>query len=742
MLLTAMSAVAFDGMEASRLNFREMKRTFTQNDSVPAAKKHRFKSISENTTGVDVFVTVTESVSLADLENAGLREAERLTPTMVVGTVPVNAIEVLSNAEGVVTVALAGTGHLRNDLSRSLSKVDDIHNGAAGLPQGYTGKGVLVSLYDSGVQPGHINFMDEQKLIADRKAETRVKAIYNYSEAGTDLFGNVKIKESAYLTPEEIATFTTDDANETHGTHTLGIITGSFTSKDFSPAAACDFRGMAPEADIFVSCGPIYYSAIAKAISRITSYADANNQPCVINLSIGDNLGPHDGTDGFAAFLNECGKTTPIIMSAGNEGNINLALCKRFTEDDKDIKTVINPRNTIRTYLGVAYEACTEMQVWSEDNTPFTLEMGLINKKTGEVIYSLPYKDDGSVTYIANGDFLSVSTVEPNEQFDYYYTNSAIGVATGIAENNNRYTASIYYLLKKDLEHIDRYVVPFLIIHGTPGKRVDVYSDGYYNDFSNGKIAGWDAGSANGSISNIACGENVISVGAYRSRQMTDTDPIKVGEVCDYSSYGELPDGRNLPVILAPGGWISSSMSTPFTESEGFSTDTYPAVDGMMFGESPFYWTIMQGTSQAAPAVSGIVALWLQANPDLTPAEIKQIMRETAVECETVTPQNSMGKIDALAGIKRAIELSGIESVADDSAETILIAPLGNNQWRIAAANESVIEISVFNIQGQNVLSTKAYGADTVIDLSALAHGVYIINVRGTDSIVTKKVVI
>ena len=68
----------------------------------------------------------------------------------------------------------------------------------------------------------------------------------------------------------------------------------------------------------------------------------------------------------------------------------------------------------------------------------------------------------------------------------------------------------------------------------------------------------------------------------------------------------------------------------------------------------------MSGTSMATPMVAGIVALWMQAATEcgkqLTLSEVKQIMKETAIQDEWATNGPNAthfgnGKIDALAGI-------------------------------------------------------------------------------------------
>ena len=121
----------------------------------------------------------------------------------------------------------------------------------------------------------------------------------------------------------------------------------------------------------------------------------------------------------------------------------------------------------------------------------------------------------------------------------------------------------------------------------------------------------------------------VISVGASE----------KNGVLTDFSSRGKrgesgtftMPDGAqwtyvNEPTIVAPGVDIISTRD---------STGTLPALaaqqDAAVIPAAylPFY-TIMSGTSMATPHVAGIVALMLEANPNLTPAQVRDILRRTA----------------------------------------------------------------------------------------------------------------
>ena len=59
--------------------------------------------------------------------------------------------------------------------------------------------------------------------------------------------------------------------------------------------------------------------------------------------------------------------------------------------------------------------------------------------------------------------------------------------------------------------------------------------------------------------------------------------------------------------------------------------------DVQVSGRDTFYWGMMQGTSMSCPAVTGIVALWLEAYPELTYAQVKELMRTTAITDSLIT---------------------------------------------------------------------------------------------------------
>ena len=105
-------------------------------------------------------------------------------------------------------------------------------------------------------------------------------------------------------------------------------------------------------------------------------------------------------------------------------------------------------------------------------------------------------------------------------------------------------------------------------------------------------------------VSTPAAADTAISIAASDDHNTVKRDD---DTFAGYSNYGPRGDGYLKPDVTAPGTQIMSALR-----------DTWNG------------YVNMDGTSMATPHVSGLVALMLQANPDLTPAQVKQILHKTA----------------------------------------------------------------------------------------------------------------
>ena len=159
----------------------------------------------------------------------------------------------------------------------------------------------------------------------------------------------------------------------------------------------------------------------------------------------------------------------------------------------------------------------------------------------------------------------------------------------------------------------------------------------------------------------LNCRESFVNAAGETIEGWGKDTPL--GTIAYFSSIGPTRDGRIKPDVVAPGVNIISAGSSFHEYSYGEQM-----VTSTVFQHKTYPWCVMSGTSMATPCVAGIVALWLQANPQLTPEGVKEIIKATSKKPEESMeyPNNTYGYglIDAYAGIKMILkDVTGIENV-------------------------------------------------------------------------------
>lgn len=210
----------------------------------------------------------------------------------------------------------------------------------------------------------------------------------------------------------------------------------------------------------------------------------------------------------------------------------------------------------------------------------------------------------------------------------------------------------------------------------------------------------------------------------------------KLGRLGDYSSRG-IP-GRHADVV-APGSFIASTMAR--TGASGLPNQTPfdltdPANPRMLQPEELPYYTVKLGTSMAAPHVAGVAALVLQANPDLDPQQVMDVLRDTArpvAGCAVV--DCGAGLVDAAAAVARAQQLAAPQPVAPIAALTadpsVGAAPLQVTLDASGSADaDGAVVAHDWDLDGDGTVDTTT--ADPVLG-HTFASGVHTIAVTAID---------
>lgn len=694
------------------------------------------------------FVTLAEGQTAEDLE--GVKQVYGVENGVALVEFALGDAERIAEQPGVKRLTFSNMLKPMLDKARPASTVNYVQTDLnKELGATFDGSGVLVGLVDEGLDPNHVNFMDPTT------GKSRVKRVWRLD---TDDNNQATVLE--YATEVGIAGFTTDKSSATHGTHVAGIMAGAYNGMGEIMQAAggskwdktdgkVPYYGVATGADMAMAGGTLVDAAVMLGVQKIVDYAAEVGKPAVVNLSLGSTMGPHDGTDAFSQYMAGLGQKSIICISAGNEGQSNVSLQHRFAGAGDELKTFLSG------YSGNAGVA----DAWGANSTPFDATFVLYDKNTGRTVYSkkLEGKAAGAAVIIGTQNHTEQGW-QHNTYFDQAFEDSFIQLYSEVCPDNQRFNIYTYYDLTNKSTNTN--LVPGLIYSGPAGVDINVWDFCQDGEFTGNGVNGWSDGNPSQSINGMACGNNILVVGSYISRDMWPVfagyqlwygeeynEQHPVGTVSPFTSYGTTFQGRKLPDFCAPGEGVVSSFSTYYvnTELDGATDDMSASAESTVNDKGrQNYWHVLQGTSMASPYVAGMAALMLQAKPDLKVAEVKDLISRTAMaqtgRTEAEIMQWGAGRVDAFMAMCELLGKSSISALDAETRERLKLVLWGSSLSVVLDGEES-LTATLYNMNGAAVASAAGGSEGTVVSTAGVPAGVYVVVVRGKSGLViTEKV--
>lgn len=641
------------------------------------------------------------------------------------------------------------------------------------LPQAFTGEGVIAGIVDAGLDFTHPAFLDEN-------GQSRFTWFWDTSAEAVEnnMFGRIYNNSADILAAQHTA----DALHEYHGTHVLGIeagrglVNGSYRgiAYDSELAGAIIIVGkwsdelkeqfenfilsqieedITPDWVVDVELDDVL---LLLDIKYLFDHADDVGKPCVINLS----LGSVPVFDTNVTLLEEAynsliGPGKIIVAAAGNSGQDCL-------HDTKDADVEFNRDLKISKIKAAAMEL-----VCDENAADFTVTL-----KYGGGPMAILGEDDPIIINSADVDLAAINGEEWMEdsvinkliqatiQEDSYEKMRIKRINLGPGKRGYRIETDAC----EELGMLSSFGISANFrIDGAP--EVEILCKG--GDLSFYTLPGEDRYQPY-TLSYPSTFERVISVGAMNYRNSfvnvngVDTTSLKnvgnEGELAYFSSCGPTLDQRIKPDVVAPGHDIIAPLNSYFEGAYIIDNMYLPAdkiVGGLKAASTQVngrdYFVIsLSGTSMATPVVSGIVALWLQAKPDLTPEEIMQVIAETShmpegVVADGAKSKNTMcgyGLIDAYAGLLKILGIpNAIENISTSQPTAIKIRPAGDNViLSFANTPSQPFNVKVYTVSGQLVTEQTVVAnneREFSITTPAVSKGIYVVQVTSSEKGVT-----
>ncbi len=447
------------------------------------------------------------------------------------------------------------------------------------LPSGAkrkTGKGAIVGIVDIGCDFAHRNFMTST-------GKTRLHTIWDQWGSGGGVAGGVtygSVYNSAQINsaitktdPYTALGYGPEPVGAAHGTHVMDIAAGN--------GRGSGVRGVAPDAGlIFVevansdipwegpeTVGKNFGDSVQLLEAMKFVFDEAGSAPCAINVSLGTNGGPHDGSSlveqGIDRLITQ-EKNRAVVIAASNS----------FADGIHAAGTVPKTGTLDLPWIVAAGDwTDNELELWYAGSSRLSVE---ILQPNGTSVGMVPPGESGTVTKSGKVILFAANRLNDPNNGD-----NMIGVYLHPNASSGKW--------KLRLKSLSNEEVGF---HAWV-ERDDAGQSTFQEPHDNSRTLG-----------SISCGHHSIVVGSYDAHK--PDRPLSW-----FSSSGPTRDGREKPEVSAPGHAVMAAKSRSKT--------------GV---------TSMSGTSMAAPAATGAIALMLAEakarNKSLSVAEIRQALISTA----------------------------------------------------------------------------------------------------------------
>ncbi len=468
------------------------------------------------------------------------------------------------------------------------------------------GRGVYVGVVDTGVDPLHPDFLDAA-------GHTRIAWLLDLSQAPRD--GNAldqkyggRVYDRAAIDAIVAAGHRADDVPDDwdgHGTHVAGIAAGG-------GGARADFIGVAPAADLVVVCasrsraGDIQEGDAILGTAFVFDMAKNDARPAVVNLSLGSQFGPHDGSStfekGLAALAQGPGRA--IVVAASNEGTAPWI------------------HASVRVTPHAQFDVPIHLPGKDGKGTSYS---------NGYVYVYVKNRDGGRLSLALrgpNGDSW-MDAVDAGGSYETHPTDGLQVVVANEATSSSMIPAGSHGAFAVVW---GKFPAGDLTLRLEGDASVDAWIEGggeSLQPFASPTFA--YGGQVEGTVGIPASSDALISAGCValrqqytdiRGRQEQAVD-APVGTRCFFSSSGPNAMGAMRPDLLAPGLFVVSALA-----GRAYLAAPLGEFDDTMIVDRTH--AALSGTSMSSPFVAGAAALLLQRDPTLDQAQIRDALQAGA----------------------------------------------------------------------------------------------------------------